>query len=78
MSRFRAVRESVRNMRAAIASLSVVASETGGPSAELADWVARQRAVRANRPLPLVSSSAPRSALAAWVDTQERRLGGRS
>lgn len=76
MVQFRAVRESVQNMRAAVASLSTVASETGGVRAELAEWTARQRAQRGSAPPPappLVSSSAPASALAAWTELQRRR-----
>lgn len=78
MNQFRAVRESVSNMRAAVASLEAVVSEVGGESAELAEWMACQRAARGNRPLPIVSSSAPRSALAAWVAEQERRFDRRA
>ncbi len=78
MSQFRAVRESVSNMRAAVASLEAVVHETGGASVELAEWTARQRVQRGTQPLPIVSSSAPRSALAAWTAEQERRFDRRA
>lgn len=79
MGQFRAVRESVQNMRAAVASLESRVNETGGDRAELAEWVARQRASRGASlsPAPLVSSSAPASALAAWTELQRQRFDRR-
>lgn len=78
MSQFRAVRESVSNMRAAVESLASAVSESGSGRAELVEWTARQRVVRGSRALPLVSSSAPRSALAAWVAEQQQRFDRRA
>jgi len=70
---------SVGNMRAAVASLSVTVQAAGGERAELAEWVARQRAARGWEPAPaVVSSSAPLSALAAWTAEQRRRFDRRA
>lgn len=69
---------SVGNMRAAVASLSVAVKDVGGERAELAEWVARQRAARGvPAPSAVVSSSAPLSALAAWTAEQRRRFDRR-
>ncbi len=75
MVRLRAARESVANMRAAVASLSTAVAEAGGERVALAEWVARQRVSRGMP--PLVSSSAPQTALGAWRELQRRRFDRR-
>jgi hypothetical protein len=69
-------RDSVREMRVAVASLSATVKAASGERVELAEWTAQRRAARgASTVPPLVSSSEPRSALAAWTELQRRRLG---
>lgn len=78
MRQNRAAGDSVSGMRAAVSSLSAAVREAGGDRVELAEWVARQRAARGAAAGPLVSSSAPASALAAWTELQRRRFDRRA
>ena len=70
-------RGSVSSMRAAVASLEAVVGARVPAMSELQAWTAYQREARV-QPVPLVSSSAPRSALEAWRTRHARRfIGGK-